>query len=174
MMRGPDSGTICQPGRGASCALCCGSHNYRAGRDEMDALFRARRRAFPATVPSPLPMVIDDGIQCPYVGFIDEADSIIGCLLYFDESSASGDHRAFMARTCRVFSCMARETLSPDEVRFAAALMGDWLHYGLLINDIALLRDLMRRFALPAHVTGEEREAVRERLSLAAFSPKMC
>jgi hypothetical protein len=35
---------ICQPGYGASCALCCGSHNYRASHEEIEVLFDYRTR----------------------------------------------------------------------------------------------------------------------------------
>lgn len=33
---------ICRPGHGASCALCCGSHNYLASPEHISALFKER------------------------------------------------------------------------------------------------------------------------------------
>ena len=117
---------ICQPGC-ASCALCCGSHNIAGGRAAMLVEFAWRAALFGARGRRPKarwyslhahaggasirPALHDDAIRCPLAGFIDADRTLVGCLAYSrpPESDAA---RGFFERTCRTFSCPARETLT--------------------------------------------------------------
>ncbi len=171
---------ICQPGYGASCALCCGSHNIALGRAAMHAEFSRRTALFgargaeadgakmrpPGSVPAEHTSVTalhDDAICCPFVGFIDADRTLIGCLVYSRPPEADAA-RGFFERTCRTFSCPARETLDDAEALFAARLTGDWYYYGLLINSIPLLRELIHSHGVPGNVPDSELRTVKRRL----------
>ncbi len=178
---------ICQPGYGASCALCCGSHNIAGGRAAMLVEFARRAALFGARgaetegamVQPPMPMpaehpsgpaLHDDAIRCPLAGFIDADRTLVGCLAYSrpPESDAA---RGFFERTCRTFSCPARETLDDSETLFAARLTGDWYYYGLLINSIPLLRELIHSHGVPENVPERRLRAVKNRLEAMIVTP---
>jgi hypothetical protein len=163
--------SICQPGR-ASCALCCGSHNYMARIGDIESLFTRRASicggafqgndmAISACGPD-VPKVIDDAIQCCFVGYIDAERKKIGCLLYAGEGRPDRRFENLKSGLCEHFSCLAREVLDEDEIGFAAELMGDWFYYGLLINDINLLRETKRNYKSPGDVPAEKLSAIKK------------
>jgi len=149
---------ICQPGYNASCSLCCGSHNYRLTTHEIKSLFKERleliRKDDIIEINKTLkPKIIDDAIQCPFVGYTDNEFTFVGCLIYNSESEKlSPEQKSFLSGTCRTFSCMAREVLEDMEIIFAAKLMGDWFFYSLLINEIKLLKKIYSRFKMAENV----------------------
>ncbi len=184
---------ICQPGHGASCALCCGSHNYAATRDEIDALFRKRREALKGYSPEflmkrivasrsdmtgsyyfnrelnadfiiTLPRLFGDGTQCPFVCHVDDT-GVIGCAVYPGGGEKDFRYECFQSYTCKYFSCHAREVLADEEIDFAARLLGDWYYYTLLIHDIALLRSLLREFTSPEEVPAARLAALKDALA---------
>ncbi|HNU91237.1 MAG TPA: hypothetical protein PKO25_05150 [Spirochaetota bacterium] len=168
---------ICQPGYGASCALCCGSHNFTGGREAMrsefvrrsplpedfrpeDAAASARTRTGDPDRRHTGQALHDDAIACPHVGFLDREQTLIGCLIY-DLSHKPGASGEFFEATCRRFSCLARERLDDSEVLFAARLLGDWYYYGLLINSIQILRELIRAYTVPENVPASVLQALK-------------
>lgn len=184
---------ICQPGHGASCALCCGSHNYAAAPGEIDALFQKRREALKGYSPEflmkrivasrsdmtgsyyfnrelnadfiiTLPKLYEDGTQCPFVCHVDDT-GVIGCAVYPGGGEKDFRYECFQSYTCKYFSCQAREVLTDDEIGFAARLLGDWYYYTLLIHDIALLRSLIREFASPEKVPAARLAALKDALA---------
>lgn len=181
---------ICRPGFNASCALCCGSHNYRADAEEISRMFALRREmvwAFcdgnPSIVNDPealdrlrsvlvkesLPRHLDDAIQCPFVGCVDDRRQQVGCLIYGEGGS---DPRVIhMSTICGTFSCLARETLTDEEILFAARLTGDWYYYSLLINDIALLREMRSGFITPEDVPEDALEEMKQNLKEKLLTP---
>lgn len=182
---------ICQPGYGASCALCCGSHNMTGGREVLHAEFtrravRPRDRASGeagitagesgsatrahAADGHPL-KAHTDGMWCPHVGFIDADRRLIGCLIYSDRPGRAGTG-GFFEYTCRNFSCAARENLDDDEILFAALLTRDWYYYGPLVNSIDLLKRLYRDYRAPRNVPERTLEAVKRRLETALYGGK--
>lgn len=171
---------ICQPGYGASCALCCGSHNIAGGRAAMHAEFSRRTALYGgraaegegamARPPVPMPAehpcgpsLHDDAIRCPLAGFIDADRTLVGCLVYSRPPETDPAH-GFFERTCRTFSCAARETLEDSEALFAARLLGDWYYYGLLINSIPLLRELIHSHGVPGNVPESRLRELKSRL----------
>jgi len=182
---------ICRPGFGASCALCCGSHNYRACREEIGGLFSGRRDLLsdynkeylvremtagrsnltgsyyfkPAreAFTLTLPPLFGYCPHCPFVGYRD-GGSIVGCLLYPEEQPPGLPQECFQSYRGKIFSCRAREVLSDDEVLYAARLTGDWFYYSVLIHDEAKLRRLAQRWPVPDDVPEDERERMREEL----------
>ncbi len=151
---------ICQPGYNASCALCCGSHNYAGDESAIAEIFR-ERDASPE--PRAYPMRFSDGIQCPHAGFIDVDGFRIGCRIYADLSGARG-MREFFNYTCKNFSCAARDTLSDDEIVFAARLMGDWFYYSLFINEIRLLKKYYAKYGCSSRVPRTALEDAKKKL----------
>ncbi len=161
---------ICRPGYGASCALCCGSHNYKASLKEIKALFGRRSGVIneynekyfirkmvasrsnmtgsyyvqdDAGFTLTLPALFDDCPQCPFVGFVDEGRSV-GCLLNREGPHHVFRHECFLSYRGKVFSCGAREILNDDEILYAAIFSRDWYYYSILIHEPDLLRHLMR------------------------------
>ncbi len=179
---------ICQPGYGASCALCCGSHNIIGGRGTLHAEFSRRSRDArdrmvrhnttfmgETGTGAPLPIIKalpakahTDGILCPHVAFIDAGKQLIGCLIYNDREGRAAT-RGFFEYTCCNFSCAARETLVDDEILFAARLMRDWYYYGPLVNSIDLLKKLFREYHTPGNVPEATLEAVKRRLEASLY-----
>ena len=116
-----------------------------------------------------LPRHLDDAIQCPFVGYVDDGNRHIGCLIYGD--GGSDPRVVHMSTICGTFSCLARETLTGEEIIFAARLTGDWYYYSLLINDIALLRNTIARFTTPEEVPGEALEEIKQELKEKLLAP---
>ena len=181
---------ICNPGQGASCALCCGSHNYRASREEVGVLF-ARRSGLLAqynrqylinamtasrsnltgsyyyrqedTLALTLPALFGDCPRCPFVGYVDD-EMHAGCLLYPADHPPELRQECFLSYRGKLFACRAREVLSDGEILYAARLTRDWYYYSLLIHDEGLLRRLMREWPDPADVPERERGRMRDAL----------
>ena len=179
---------ICQPSAGTSCGLCCGSHNYAASLSEIDALFRRRSAVFlflekehgshdnPDSSASAfidrylseldaigcvLPKLHEDGIQCPFFAYIDSATDTTGCLLYKNRDSGFPylEHN-----TCRHFSCHAFETLTDEEIMFAMKILPGWFYYGLLINNIDLLKSIFHSYQHAGIPDGRSLLSLRESL----------
>ncbi len=151
---------ICQPGYGASCALCCGSHNFITSPGNAAAVYRRRASAGGGPILEPLQA---DAIQCAHVGFIEKTCETIGCLIYRNPPEENTNNR-FFTYTCKNFSCAAREMLTDEQIVFAARLMGDWYYYSLLITDIPLLQSYSRDFGDAGRVSPQELARLKERL----------
>ena len=171
---------ICQPGHGASCALCCGSHNYRACKEEIDELFRWRGHIardlpgsgktddIPALVEElqerllkrSIPRLYEDALQCPFVARLDPAGNV-GCLIY----SIGGQEHVLTGGTCRIYSCPAAQ-LDENRILYAARLAGDWYRYGLLIHNRPVLDELMARHPEPSAAGPGELEELEKRLAV--------
>lgn len=182
---------ICRPGFGASCALCCGSHNYRASRDEIGRLFSRRsdllaqynkqylihsmsasrsnltgsyyygRHEDPLALT--LPSLFEDCPRCPFVGAAGD-DRHAGCLLYPEDHPPELRQECFQSYRGKLFACRAREFLMDEEILYAARFTGDWYYYSVLIHDEALLRRLMREWPEPDDVPEGERKRMRQSL----------
>ena len=182
---------ICRPGCGASCALCCGSHNYRVSPVELESLFIRRARIMKAysrdflvrkmiafrsgmtgsyyVDPSHAlfyintPALFQDCPRCPFVGFIDREKNT-GCLLCGEEGPPDLCHECFLSYRGKIFTCPAREVLTDEEIAYAARLARDWFYYAILIHETELLRDHMKDFAMPEETPRERREVLSREL----------
>jgi len=159
----------CRPGHGASCALCCGSHNYAVAPQEIGELFSGRCRggaAGPALHQDVAcaEKLFHDAIQCSHVGMDPSEPGMVCCLLY-GEDDRGGDVESFFNGTCKNFYCPAWDDLTDRQVLFAARLMGDWYYYSLLINDNAEVHDLCASYDRPEDVPAEELVSLKERLA---------
>jgi hypothetical protein len=182
---------ICRPGYGASCSLCCGSHNYQVGRVEIEALFVRRARIMKAYSrdflvrkmiayrscmtgsyyidPSDrlfnpaVPALYQDCPRCPFVGFVSK-DRLAGCLLVREDDPSDLRHECFLSYRGKIFTCPARESLHDKEILYAARLARDWYYYGILIHEPELLRRLMEEHPDAGEVPALRREALEREL----------
>ncbi len=178
---------ICRPGFGASCSLCCGSHNYRASREEIEGLFIRRARIMKAysrdflirkmiayrsamtgsyyVDPSnalfyiTVPALFQDCPRCPFVGFISrERDT--GCLLGREDDLPGFRHECFLNYRGKIFTCAARDELTDEEILYAARLTRDWFYYSILVHEAELLRLSIREYSVPEEVPPARREVL--------------
>lgn len=185
----------CRPGFGASCALCCGSHNCAASPGEMDAMYRSRgdvirlysrdylvKRVMESRSPMTgsyyftgrrdiglpeLPQLVEAG-RCPFIG-IRTGTGEIGCLLH-EGPEPSLRYECFKNYSSKNFTCAAKEALSDEEVLFAARLCGDWYYYSLLVFYRHDLVSLMREYPLAADVPEPVFEKVKAGLCARAVT----
>ena len=155
---------ICHPGYGASCSLCCGSHNYRMDIKQIEELLLKRGDEGP-THPYQHPYSVKyeklyrDAMQCPHVGLSD--DNEVFCLIY-GEPDKKGEVLSFFNGTCGNFYCPAWDVLTDKQVVFAARLMKDWFYYSLLINDIESVQNLCASYGSPEDVPEEELDELKQ------------
>jgi hypothetical protein len=158
---------ICQPGNNASCALCCGSHNYDAPREMIENLFMKRSaehgKCDAETAPAGIPGIIDDAIQCSHVGFINNNGGI-GCLIYGSKDRPDLRSCKMGNEICRNFFCLAGATLTDDDIAFSSKLMGDWFYYSLLIHVPEIIRELRKNYLSPEEIPGDVLLSIKEKL----------
>jgi hypothetical protein len=183
---------ICRPGFGASCAMCCGSHNLSCSRDDLRRVLSARagrlaaysrdylisvmrssRSAltgsyyFPADrfAHSEPPPLFESATHCPFTGFVGDG-ATIGCILHPEPRARGEVADCFLSYRGKTCTCPAVETLEPHLVTFAAQLTGDWYYYGLLIHHAALLRKIAKRYGSPGEIDARERAGILSELEV--------
>jgi hypothetical protein len=148
--------SLCQR-PGASCGACCGLYNARDhARAPLEAVLRRRTRALRRLDPA-LPAfraaaarLADEGPEplfpsvrvCPLLGFLDEAETRVGCLAH-PAATGGADLRAagvYDAATCEMFLCPSHAWLSEAEAALAEGACRDWHLYGLVVTDVEFLR----------------------------------
>lgn len=152
---------LCQPGpllnSLPSCASCCGIYNYQGHDRELVSrtlelqteLMKSwdgtdediERIRFQAERSRPA-VRFEVIYNCPFAGFLDDARTLVGCLLH--PLFLGRDLREFCRygrRTCGEARCSAYTYLNPGEARAVMAAAGDWYLYGLCITDIDLVKD---------------------------------
>jgi hypothetical protein len=165
-----DEATVnrCRPGSGASCAFCCGSHNYTLPLERIEDLFVKRgyeRCERPVRHPEDAgeERLVSKGMQCPHVGIAESDQGLVSCLVYND-CDRGGTLQSFFTGTCKNFLCPAWDELTDREVLFAAGLMGDWYYYSLLINDMVTLCNICAEYGSPEDVPPEGLETIKREL----------
>lgn len=157
--------TLCQPGKGKSCAACCGIYNYtdsspaslseRLGRrtelfhklggitQDLELFGRIvahkedQRRRF-AQIHC-----------CPFVGFLDRQERKVGCLLHPGQNGGA-DRRAasfYGGTLCRDHLCPSHHFLTQLEQEVLIEVIDDWYLYGLCVTDIDLVKGYLCRVA---------------------------
>ncbi len=186
----PSTVNICSPGFGASCALCCGSHNYLAGPGDLGSLFSERSCLvkdfnrdyiikhmtstrssmtgsyyYPGTSPFIITLPAKEAAyrQCPFVGYTNDAHEA-GCLLYPQNKKYGKTVDCYQNYRNKVFSCDAGKNLSDEEILFAASLAGDWYYYSILIHSEENLRFLMRKYPEQNAVNEEDLNQIKHDL----------
>lgn len=160
----------CRPGHGASCAFCCGSHNYTLQPELVEEIF-TKRESNPATIycsrhpeESDNEKLVQDGMQCPHIGISESEPGIVCCLVYTNDCKKPA-LKSFFDGTCKNFYCTAWNELTADQVLFAAGLMQDWYYYSLLINCNDLLVELYADYGCPSDVPALKLEEIKKELA---------
>lgn len=153
---------LCQPGAGKSCGACCGLYNYAdssretllkklrhrtslfhetvRGSDDLAGFSRAVREVEP---PGKLYEVI---YCCEYLGFLDEEERRVGCLLHpmQNEGVDLRDVSFYGRELCDGHFCPSYHFLTAEEKRSVINVIDDWYLYGLCITDIDLVKEYFR------------------------------
>ena len=161
---GPESPFVglCQPDASKSCGACCGLYNYAdSGREALTERLRGRTRLFRESVRGPEDLqrfseavrAREDGRKryevihcCEYVGFLDEGESRVGCLLH-PMQNAGRDMRdvSFYGRElCDGHFCPSYSYISRAEKLAVLEILDDWYLYGACITDIDLVKEFFR------------------------------
>lgn len=153
---------LCQPDEFKSCGACCGLYNY-ADSSLASLSHRLRKRTalfqgIPKTIEAfHLYEEILDREEdkekryeviycCEYLGFIDEKEKRVGCLLH-PELNAGEDlrDRSFYGRElCAGHFCPSYYYLTRNEKEAIINIIDDWYLYGLLVTDIDLVKTYFR------------------------------
>lgn len=144
----------CRPGFGASCGLCCGSHNYRAAEEELFRWFHKRQHR--------PPLCEQDANACLHLHL--DHKGLLSCDGYFDQSIFSSEESTFFSHVCRTFYCPAFDILTDDEIKYAAQLLADWYYYPLLIHHPPMLRSLMREFPHVGKISPARKKEIQNHL----------
>ena len=161
---GPDSPFVhlCQPDASKSCGACCGLYNYvDSGREALAARLRRRTALFRATVrgPGDLPLFSrtvkenEDGAKryevihcCEYVGFLDEGERRVGCLLHPMQNGGRDmrDASFYGRELCDGHFCPSYSYISRAEKLALLEILDDWYLYGVCVTDIDLVKEFFR------------------------------
>jgi len=157
---------ICQPGFNASCAFCCGSHNIALTINEINNIFKKRKKIsdIEEITKKYYPALFEDGMQCPNIVMIDPQKKIIGCKAYNKSNLMNKKNLDFFQNVCKKFQCRAMDVLTNKEILFAAKLTGDWFYYSLLINEIAVLQNITKRYKNPEEIPVEQFNKIKIKL----------
>jgi hypothetical protein len=171
---------LCQR-RGASCGACCGLYNTRDhGREAVHRELTRRTRAL-ARVERTLPAFREAARRlaeggppplfpsvrvCPLLGFLDEAETRIGCLAHPLVTGGPDlrDAGVYDVTTCEAFLCPSHAWLTEAEASVAELVSGGFHLYGLVVTDVPFLRA-----ALDAVATLTGAAVERRHLEQAAF-----
>ena len=163
----------CQPGFGASCSFCCGSHNYPFPPHKIEELFISRGEKISGLqVRHPEEScdakLVSAGMQCSNICILESEPGIVCCSVYFDEDK-QGRIGSYFTGTCKGFLCDAWIDLTDRQVLFAAALMKEWYYYSLLIKSPEILMDLCAEYDDPDDVPGGVLEELKIELADSLF-----
>ncbi len=149
---------LCQPGADKSCGACCGLYNYAdSSRESLVSRLRARRRLFREMVSSKKDLqdykrVIigtedfrkryDEIYCCEYLGFLDEEEKKVGCLLHPQQNSGNDlrDVSFYGRELCAGHLCPSHYFIPDAQAKILIKIIDDWYLYGLCITDIDLVK----------------------------------
>jgi hypothetical protein len=156
-----DSG-LCQPDSGKSCAACCGLYNYAdSSRRSLIGRLRSRTRRFRlmTEIQGGLEryreetLAEEDGSKryeviycCEYLGFLDEQERRVGCLLHPAQNSGLDRRgRSFYGQElCAGHLCPSHQYIPKHQSQILIKIMDDWYLYGLCLTDIDLVTTYFR------------------------------
>ena len=161
-MKGEDPIHLCQPDTDKSCGACCGLYNYAdSSREALTAKLRERTRLFHEMVGSPADLNrFSDRVKgrepserlyeviycCEYLGFLDDDERRVGCLLHPLQNSGVDmrDVSFYGVELCDGHFCPSYHFISREEKQALIKIVDDWYLYGLCITDIDLVKEYFR------------------------------
>lgn len=162
---------LCQPDENKSCGACCGLYNYvDSSCSSLAVRLRERRIRFRKLVKSPgdigyytdATFASEDFTPryeviycCEYLGFLDESEKRVGCLLHPLQNSGL-DLRTcsfYGQETCAGHVCPSHHFIPSNQAQSLIRIIEGWYLYGLCLTDIDLVTGYFR---LLADNVGEE------------------
>ena len=156
---------LCQPDEGKSCGACCGLYNYvDSSRESLTQRLRERSKRFRDMVKNPgdvgyyaeVTFACEDFKPryeviycCEYLGFLDDAEKKVGCLLHPAQNSGL-DLRAgsfYGQETCAGHICPSHHFIPKNQAQILIKVIDNWYLYGLCLTDIDLVTDYFRMLA---------------------------
>ena len=162
---------LCQPDAGKSCGACCGLYNYvDSSRSSLILRLRSRTQRFRELVKSPddlnlysaQTLAAEDFQKryevihcCEYLGFLDEGEKKVGCLLHPMQNSGTDmrDVSFYGQELCAGHLCPSHYFIPLSQSRILIRIIDDWYLYGLVLTDIDLVT---KYFQLIADRVGAE------------------
>jgi hypothetical protein len=153
---------LCQPDAGKSCGACCGIYNYAdSTRESLVERLRQRTAYYRDNVKdvedaklfSDVICMKEDQQKlydviycCEYVGFLDDEETKVGCLLHpFQCLGVDLRELSFYGRElCDGHFCPSYTYLSREEKLSLIYIIDDWYLYGLCVTDIDLVKEYFR------------------------------
>ena len=156
---------LCQPDADKSCGACCGLYNYAdSSCASLTGRLRARTERFRQLVKAPgdieyyakATFSSEDFAKryeviycCEYLGFLDDAEKKVGCLLHPSQNSGL-DLRAgsfYGQETCAGHICPSHHFIPKNQAQIMIKIIDNWYLYGLCLTDIDLVTDYFRLLA---------------------------
>ena len=155
---------LCQPDKQKSCAWCCGLYNcYDRSKSELARKLRTRTEEFARTrrtvagilsfsenirEKEKLKLVDPEFYSCEFVGFLNEEETLVGCMLHpLARGNGGTDWRGLSfhgTMACQGFYCRSYRELSPFQKQIILSTVDDWFLYGLLISDADFIHSFFR------------------------------
>ena len=171
MTANPHALVLCQPDAFKSCAACCGLYNYvDSSRESLTRRLRARSQRFSEVMKTrgdiayyAKETLAQEEVRkryeviycCEYLGFLDEQEKRVGCLLHPEQNSGI-DRRAgsfYGQDLCAGHLCPSHQYIPQVQLQILIKIIDDWYLYGLCLTDIDLVTFYFR---LLADRVGEE------------------
>lgn len=162
---------LCQPDERKSCGACCGLYNYvDSSRESLVKRLRGRTKRFRELVrgEADLKRYAEATFECEdfkpryeviycceYLGFLDEAEKKVGCLLHPMQNSGV-DMRSvsfYGQETCAGHLCPSHHFIPAGQLHILVKIINDWYLFGLCLTDIDLV---VEYFRMIADIIGEE------------------
>lgn len=150
---------LCQVSETVSCGACCGLYNLpHLSRVKLETMLSKRTEDFMSVVRT------EDGIfefqrrhkaphrlsrpypqfhHCPFLGFIGDQKSRVGCLLHPDSDGNNNNDYRFLSwygeQACPSYFCPATRKLPPIYKSILAQAIDDWYVYGLIVTEYSLV-----------------------------------
>ncbi len=162
---------LCQPDARKSCGACCGLYNYvDSSSPSLTQRLRSRTKRFHELVKSPDDLKLysrqtldAEDFQkryevihcCEYLGFLDEEEKKVGCLLHPMQNSGVDmrDVSFYGQELCAGHLCPSHYFIPLSQSKILLKIIDDWFLYGLVLTDIDLVT---KYFQLIADRVGSE------------------
>jgi len=153
---------LCQPDAHKSCGACCGLYNYAdSTKESLVKRLRQRTALFHKTVngqddledfsrmikkSEPQSKIYEVLYCCEYIGFLDNSEKKVGCLLHPLQNGGKDlrDASFYGRDLCDGHFCPSYHHISREEKLALINVIDDWYLYGLCITDIDLVKEYFR------------------------------
>lgn len=149
--------SLCHPENGSvSCGACCGLFNLKVSIPEYKEILKERTDQFKSTVnfdvrhsfpiyrknreekESGYPKKDDSTYNCPFLGYVDESNKKIGCMIHpiFTKDPKSQNFSFYGTSICQAYDCKNKESdISKDWEDLFLELSDSSAEYSFLASD---------------------------------------